>query len=515
MAIGKITSYATTDKSPNYLGDVASQFREDIYRDRQFNQDKEDKEAQNKALADKAKAESDKAKNEQFDKFLTPYSGVSTVDGMAIVATTQLAKAVADSQKEVDAGRKTQLEHNLLKTKVASDIGLLKINNDRIKAEAESYQKLVQEGKINPAFDAKYQQFNNDYQKGNFAYVFNPNGDSKMIRYENNEFGIPQGKEEISWGDFTTNKERTVLNNDFNNDIKDFKIANPAEKIEILGYDTKTGTKQLTQQGREAIALRVQEHLHNPDDLSNAYLAATGNAEKDITDPEKIKVSQDYLIKRYEKSYGVEKTVDEATGRANLNETKKQHKIDNEKDEQSFTTTPEIPLAFKNAGVSQGKDLTMVVENGKAKPSLSFTDKNTGKVINLQNVIPQKVSRVKEGDRYVYVTEVSHLKPTRVYAEGGEDLGGGKIAKKGDLLGTTDIQTSEVVRLKEANALNLLKSKTIKTKEDLRNIFPKENVQQDVENNSIPTYNISDLKNNGWNDSQIKQAVREGKIKTK
>mgnify|MGYP003496393950 CR=1 FL=1 len=34
-------------------------------------------------------------------------------------------------------------------------------------------------------------------------------------------------------------------------------------------------------------------------------------------------------------------------------------------------------------------------------------------------------------------------------------------------------------------------------------------------NNTIPTYNISDLKNNGWNDSQIKQAVREGKIKTK
>ena len=378
-------AFATTDKSPNYMSGALSANADLKYKYDVLNQDKADKEAQNKALADKAKAESDKAKNEQFDKFLTPYSGVATVDGMAIVATTQLAKAVADSQKEVDAGRKTQLEHSLLRTKAISDIGLLKINNDRIKAEAESYQNLVQEGKINPAFDAKYQQFNNDYQKGNFAYVFNPNGDSKMIRYENNEFGIPQGKEEISWGDFTTNKERTVLNNDFNNDIKDFKIANPAEKIEILGYDTKTGTKQLTQQGREAIALRVQEHLHNPDDLSNAYLAATGNAEKDITDPEKIKVSQDYLIKRYEKSYGVEKTVDEATGRANLNETKKQNKIVNDKEKATIgqpsviikegdrdgvklqESTRDFPITnaiLKNAGGTESKATNAYVNKG-------------------------------------------------------------------------------------------------------------------------------------------------------
>jgi len=38
---------------------------------------------------------------------------------------------------------------------------------------------------------------------------------------------------------------------------------------------------------------------------------------------------------------------------------------------------------------------------------------------------------------------------------------------------------------------------------------PKENTQ------TVPTYSIKDLKSNGWNDAQIKQAVKEGKIKTK
>jgi len=508
MAIGHSSgAFATTDKSPNYMSGALSANADLKYKYDVLNQDKADKENQAKVL--KAKATADALKENKMPDYKTVTSLNSNIEKAKYKITNDSIQNFLALNKEIESSNDP------------SKIAELKAKQSQLKANFDIYNDFS--GKINDSIkyltehqedydpDSYEEQMSKLLMAGKgYTDVTLDKDNNPIFSLTDPDGNIIKGGENKTVASFmldisTNSMKKSTFDEDINLSVDKLGKRETVNDKGEKSYTIIKPTAESIKTGKEEF---FNDFLNKK---SSRYRLAKDN-NIDINDVPALK-QKVYAI--YDSKISSTDKDEYNMGMMNLNETKKQHKIDNEKDEQSFTTTPEIPLAFKNAGVSQGKDLTMVVENGKAKPSLSFTDKNTGKVINLQNVIPQKVSRVKEGDRYVYVMEVSHLKPTRVYAEGGEDLGGGKIAKKGDLLGTTDIQTSEVVRLKEANALNLLKSKTIKTKEDLRNIFPKENVQQDVENNSIPTYNISDLKNNGWNDSQIKQAVREGKIKTK
>jgi hypothetical protein len=51
------------------------------------------------------------------------------------------------------------------------------------------------------------------------------------------------------------------------------------------------------------IRSHVKGMLQNPDVLANAYYLSGGNPERNITDPNKIKQAEDYLVSKYEKSY--------------------------------------------------------------------------------------------------------------------------------------------------------------------------------------------------------------------
>lgn len=508
MAIGHSSgAFATTDKSPNYMSGALSANADLKYKYDVLNQDKEEK------VKARKQSEIDKVEMPKLENIATLNDNLEKTKAKLVLDTQQAwieaKKTVSttdDPIKKADAVAKlNNLKNNFdLVNSFSTQI------NDKTKYITEQtgvkYDEQSAKNAVTLGLMAGkgYGNMKVDPTTGQLTYdVTDENGN------------VIEGNH--TFASLLTAMDKNLYHKStLNDELK--------KNVDSVGKITKVDDKGI--QTIETVAVKPEDKEINRNAFIKDVLGDDSNrniyARDNNIDPNDNKAIVDSLTKLYDSKFDEthKNTINTSLLSRNLAERefayrKKKDAKDDLKDEQSFTTTPEIPLAFKNAGVSQGKDLTMVVENGKAKPSLSFTDKNTGKVINLQNVIPQKVSRVKEGDRYVYVTEVSHLKPTKVYADGGEKKDDGTIAKKGDLLGTTDIQTSEVVRLKEANALNLLKSKTIKTKEDLRNIFPKENVQQDVENNSIPTYNISDLKNNGWNDSQIKQAVREGKIKTK
>jgi len=517
MAIGhQGGSFATTDKSPNYMSGALSANADLKYKYDVLNQDKADKE--NQAKVAEAKIKADALKENKMPDFKTVTSLNSNIEKAKYKITNDAVQNYLALDKEISSSNDP------------SKISELKAKQSQLKANFDVYNDFSVKVNDSIKYLTEHQEdYDPDsYQEQMSKLLMAGKGYTDITLDKNNnpifsltdpDGNVIKGEENKTLASFmldisTNSMKKSTFDEDINDTIAKLGVKTQEDDKGILTTVKIAPTPESIKTAKETF---FNDFLN---DRSSRYRLAKDN-NIDINDVPALKQKVDEifdskvsktnknLINTAQENYLAGRT-DEATRKKEKNES-----------EQSFTTTPEIPLHFTNAGVKQGRDLTMVIENGKAKPSLSFTDKNTGKVINLQNVVPQKISRIKKWNpekkknEYVYVTEVSHLKPTKIYAEGGEKTEDGKTAKKGDVLGIADVQTSEVVTLREANALNLLKSKTIKTKEDLRNVFPKENVQQKTETNSIPTYSVSDLKSNGWNDSQIRRAVKEGKIKTK
>lgn len=485
-------SYAQLDKTENYVGQALTNLGNVAFRDRQFKQEQADKVQAQKAAQAKSDLDARQKEIDDLDKLNKEHplikTGQDKIDNPNLRSAFEFKKVYADARA------------NYLKTGNPDDVakyqnalssldGLSKLP-EMYNAFSADLTKGSAEGLYNTHSAEKKAKILDLFQKGNYTYSPDKNGNPLISVYDTDENGkVSDIVANQLTGEQILQKMKPIQSFNYNGEsgqkgsqsfIENFKQSLGTEQ-EV--YKNGKITKEFP--NGEALAKKATDDLLKNDDQVYQMAILSGIEPRDKVSeykPEELqlikqKVEKD-LIDRLPKS----ERPDYEAQRIALEREKEARRIkekakDDAKDDQSFTTTPEIPLNFNKAGVKQGKDLVMNIENGKAKPSLSFTNKNGGKVINFTNVIPQKVSRVLKDGKYVYVTEISHLKPTKIYAEGGEDLGGGAIAKKGDYLGVTDVQTSEVVTLREANALSLLKSKTIKTKEDLRNIFPKEQAQ--------------------------------------
>jgi hypothetical protein len=467
MPIGTINKYATLDKNQDYIGDSLAYNRDSKNR---FNEQDRAKKEQFETNKHK---ESNDYGNPDFKAVATNNSSINDLTSkQAVLAQQKFLEFKQKALNEYDPVKKAEYIQGMQRIKNSFEYSsqfptmLNKIRADIVEGKEKGvYDEMSANENLNSADQLNKGQANLRYDEaGNIRFdVYDKYG--KVIN-ENQTF-------ESYASSLNPLKKST-----YNDDVLKF-----ASKYKI----DETTTKDMN--GRETIDQRVNRTVGSKD-YNNAMEYAQGilsreNEKKIISREHNIDINDDKKLQEFvvnDLLNGLQsKYSDKQDPNLTLDRAKEARRIrekanDDSKDEQSFTTTPEIPLNFTNAGVKQNKDLVLTVENGKAKPSISFTNKN-GTVLNYQNVIPQKVSRVKNKDgKYVYVTEISHLKPTKIYAKGGEELSDGSIAKKGQLVDNQLVQTSETVTLREANALLLLKSKSIKTKEDLRNIFPKEKV---------------------------------------
>ena len=469
MAIGKAGgSYATTDKTENYIGDAIQYGQEVSFRNRQFKQEQ----------ADKAKAE----KDAEYKSYGSPeFKAIATNNTSLNDLTSK--QALLAQQKYLEF-KDIAINTNDREKKAQAIQGMQKVKNSfdyssQFPTMLNNIRAEIVKGRDNGSLDEmssnEMLQSADQLNKGQANLRYDEGGNIKFDIYNK------EGK--------ITNENQTYES--YLSSINALRKSTYNE--DLLKYQQKYKVDEITTKdanGREVVDQRVNRTVGSKD-YNNALeyaqsILSKENERKIIArehniDPNDAQKLQEFvtndILNSLQSKYSNKQDPNLALEREKEARRIREKANDDVKDEQSFTTTPEIPLNFNKAGVVQGRNLVMNIENGKAKPSLSFTNKNGGKVLNFTNVIPQKVSRVLKDGKYVYVTEISHLKPTKIYAEGGEDLGGGAIAKKGDYLGVSDIQTSEVVTLREANALSLLKSKTIKTKEDLRNVFPKEQIK--------------------------------------
>ena len=484
-------AYARLDKTENYVGQALTNLGNVAFRDRQFKQEQADKVQAQKAAQAKSDLDARQKEIDDLDKLNKEHplikTGQEKIDNPNLRSAFEFKKVYADARA------------NYLKTGNPDDVakyqnalssldGLSKLpemyntfSADLIKGSAE--------GLYNTNSAEKKAKILDLFQKGNYTYSPDKNGNALISVYDTDENGKVSNivANQLS-GEQLLQQMKPIQSFNYNGEsgqkgsqsfIENFKQSLGTEQ-EV--YENGKITKEYP--NGQALAKKATEDLLKNDSQVYQMAILSGIEPRDKVSeykPKELqlikqKVEKD-LIDRLPKS----ERPDYEAQRIALEKEKEARRIrekanDDTKDEQSFTTTPEIPLNFSKSGVKQGKDIVMIIENGKAKSSLSFTDTKSGKVLNYTNVIPQKVSRVFQNGKYMYVTEISHLKPTKTYAKGGEEFSDGTIAKKGQLIGDEMIQTSEVATLGEANALSLFKSKKIRTKEDLRNAFPKQKV---------------------------------------
>lgn len=465
MAIGKIGTYATTDKTANYVGDALSNLGNVAFRDRQFKQEQADKvqaqkTAQAKALQDEANAvkipdlKTVTSLNSNLER-LKAKTAIEIQDKVLAIknkiANTQDRSELGDLQGKLSQATLAFDTLNDFSTKVNDNIKYLVDNKDKI--DPDSYDEQM----------AKYTMASKGYGQIRLDDNMHPVFDSTD---ENGNILKEEGSTNKSLSDFfVNNAQNLMLKSTFNDDVD--KVIDKIGKVESKNENGQTITTRISPT-KEAIST-AKETLFNEllNKKNNVYRVAKDNGIKpdDVDSLRKI----------------VDKTIDSKLNITTKNEinTAEKSRIDRlnkdardeKKEDESYTPDTEIPVDLQRAGLEQGKNTIVTVQNSKAKPSVSFEQKGTGKNVNFKNVSLQQISRVVENGKPRYIVKVSHLKPNIFKAEGGEDLGNGQKAKKGEIITLEgDTQTSEVMKVSEATALLLAKSKKIRNKEDLRKV---------------------------------------------
>ncbi len=465
MAIGHSKgAYANIPIQQDYLGE-ASKFNAELgYKYNALRQDKADKLAQGKQAQDKAK--SDELKE---NKPLDLKSATSLNDNLE-GAKYDIANQIQENYLELNKAIESSADRSEI-TRLKAKQSQLKNNfdafNDFSAKTNETYKYLTEH-------QADYDPDSYEEQlakltmagKGYGKIHFDDTGHA-VYSMTDPDGNVVKGEENKSLANFlvdisTNSMKKSTFEDDINTTVDKLGVQTKEDDKGVLTTVKVNPTPASIKTAKETF---FNDFLN---DKSSRYRLAKDN-NIDINDVGALKAKVDSIF-----DSKISKTTKNLinTAQENYLAGRSDRAKDEAKDEESYTPDTEIPVDLQRAGLEQGKNTIVTVQNSKAKPSVSFEQKGTGKNVNFKNVSLQQISRVVENGKPRYIVKVSHLKPTTIIAEGGEDLGGGKTAKKGEKLDVGDVQTSEVMKVSEATALLLAKSKKIKNKEDLRNVTP-------------------------------------------
>ena len=166
--------------------------------------------------------------------------------------------------------------------------------NDLVKAEATNFQTLVNEGKVDPDFIESKKGYFNEILTGKYVPYTDPQtNEFFLVKRGKNDKGEDVILDKKNYEESATNMQKYIYKEDFVSKIKDFQLANKPDSTENISNNIKTGRTEPTKRLVEAIDLEVEKLINNPNTLSVAYKDATGKAEMDIKDADKIKVAQE------------------------------------------------------------------------------------------------------------------------------------------------------------------------------------------------------------------------------
>jgi len=365
MAIGRTGSFATT-QAPT----------DNILQSMQYVDQLDYRAKQDQAKADAAKAAAKSKQDEEFNKDLEKARAVTTgnrgYDAPVIDAVRSLADKMANDYMNLSSGKLSTAEYNVKKNNLLSQVDLLKQKSEGINKNYGIYNEMLKAGKLEDGFDEGVLGLGKAIDNGHVTSEVDENGNVIMIAWEVDENNKPiRIIEKTPLAEFGNSKLTPVTKIEFQKDIEQFKKNNELGLQESLGYNTKTGIKELKKGSnidRNIIAFSKAK-VKDPNFLKVAYRNATGetiyDAEEISKDPEKVKKAEDWAYNQLFDSYSKEVTKDEAASRARLQEEKRKNK-EEEKDKKASFGQVEVPSSITSAGYQSKEGYKAVsVRNGR------------------------------------------------------------------------------------------------------------------------------------------------------
>ena len=408
--VGKAGSFATVDKVDDSIG----QAFKDV--NTMFENSAKDK----KAEADAKKVAEQKKESEHLtdlEKIKGVTSGQKGADSIVISSISKLSDKFSANYRALKSGQMSQTEFNIQKNNILRQVDYVNQGSERTGTKAADYAKLNNEGKLAPGFEQDALEYGNSLNNGNAYTEVDENGNLDLMLFSKDENGEIKILEKSNISKFGTEAFSPVLNFDYDKDLTEFKTNNPMAVTESFQGNSIVGETKITPQIKSAIESQVNSHLTDMNKLSIAYQQATGKAERNITDPAKIKIAKEALVKKYEESYNPKKEVKEALGRASNalavkknNQDQQEKKIQktisdyteviDEKTNIKLTTknkkqisVPEEKVKFNNLGGSKsGRNLGYVT---------SFVLQNNGEIAVVGKSLVDKGRRFKVGNKKV------------------------------------------------------------------------------------------------------------------
>lgn len=504
MAIGSRGAYATDRPVQDTIGDALKYTEQMGFKYREE--------------AEKKKAEIAKAKEEQ-EKLLKPlddkvtYTPYDSDNAMRFDLANKLRKRIDEASNDVRKGKISQQDWNLINANAKATLDFANQGAANINTQATKIASLASEGKLAKGSVDEALRLGGAYDNRRINFEINPDGTATTVLFDENNEIIEKGNID-KVGSTIYNP---VYNVDYDTELQQFKTANPIDFIETIGNNKIVGVKELTPRLKNTIDKYAEAKLKDKDALINAYYNQTGEFKKDITSPEDVALAKKYIVDKFEGSYNKELNVDEAYQGAELRRKIAQDKKDEVVAQIEVVETPPI---YGEVGVVPMKGYkTVSVVGGQPIQQITAFDK-AGKPITMDTAFLNSYTVTKNprtGERAI-AAEITYPD----YKSAGytkeekmkfvSDMKNIKNQEEADLVlskATKPISyKTKVVYLTEKDASKYLKVGNFKSVNEM-----KDKARVSEETSNIPTYSKADLKANGWNDSQIQQAVKLGKIK--
>jgi len=345
--IGRIGSFATTEAPQDYISGALQNVENQSFRYRA---------ERRLAEEEKQKAEEEKQQGIVADlgsinlKETTPYE---SHNAFAIDGANKLYGYTADLARKYSEGKISKVEYEIGKKNAMNQIQLMNDANKRINEQVKGYSKLVGEGKIASGFEQNALRLGGAYDNVRMKWELTPQGTLEAIAYDEDGTIIERG----GLDKFGNNAFTPVLDYDFDKDKKEFITTYPKVTNEKFQGMSIVTTKGITPQIKEAIDLKVDAIIKNPNALAIKAAELTGKPNPNVNNPEIIEKVKQNLKKEYEALYSEDKEVKEATGRYNATKPTK-----GDKEDKPITLNNE-PIFVTKTGVKPGTNLKLEEDN--------------------------------------------------------------------------------------------------------------------------------------------------------
>jgi len=514
MAIGSRGAYATDRPVQDTIGDALKYTEQMGFK---YREEAEKKKALKKA-DDDAKLKDYADWDGKFDPKII---GNSSIDdpliGMAMKAKQRAADINRELYSTTDFNKKAALMSE--RNKLAQSFDIANQTPVLIKQKVKDLQEGIEKGKYNPRDVDFIEKIAKNLETGKYELDYNDRGVASVKIYDTDETGKPTGVlKETSLGDLA-NAFQPKLAFSYEK-YKDDTLKN----VKPDEYGTQKGAviiegKKISPKNVEQSKTYADVIINDPNKLYEAQFLFKEN------DPEKLRVK---LEKDFLTSIPEEQTQKLDSSYLNYNLAKKkaeEEKIKTtvfdfnnsrtddflEKGQDGKTVSPYTvyrkgisfskPIDIVNLG-GENSDLNMVKVLGVTK------DKATGDLIFTGKALKTKNAKFTVGGETFDFPTVSDLAKNG-NAEAQAALASYNVANNyGNF--TRRIESEDEANAVLAQANLDVSSADAKIEQLNKGVKQFEGTRKET---NIPTYSKADLKANGWNDSQIQQAVKLGKIK--